>query len=217
VLVLLALAPLADAKKPKPPKGEDVPAPAPIAMPAPVRPPAASWVQTPGAQDLPPAGPVQGVMGGQAVVMPKVALSFHIPPKGGPKELVTTATLYLEQSFEGTGPSMGANQVWVNLPVTLGLGVTASPEPVTPPFAQLSNATDGSDARNWNTAEITWVVEITDWQVTLPAEGPAEETPCGTASGRVAVFLRDGWGGTGTGQIGGSFAALPVKCAAASY
>lgn len=213
--LLLTLATLADAKKPKPPKGEDAPPPAPVA--APLRGPDAIWVQTPGAQDLPPDGPVQGLMGGQVVEMPKVALRFHIPPKGGPKEHVTTTTLYLEQRFDGTGPSMGANQVWVDLPTTLGLGVTASPEPVRPVFAQLSTAPDGSDARNWNTAEITWVVEITDWQVTLPAEGPAEETPCGTASGRVAVFLRDSWGGTETGQIGGSFAALAVRCGSTSY
>jgi hypothetical protein len=200
LLVALALSP-ALAKKP-----------AQDPVPVPTEPlPAVTWVAQPGPEHLVAEGPVRGVMGSRLVEM-RVGLAFAVAPAGAKPvgrfaavPLATTATLSLTEGAKG-------NVVRLELPATLGPGVSASAAPARPTEAIVSNLADGSDARPWPGAEAAWVLEITDWQVTVPAEPPAAEGPCGTASGRVAVFLHDTWGQGHEGQLAGTFAAVPVRC-----
>lgn len=201
MLVVLALDALA--KKP----AQD---PAPSEAP----PPAAVWVPQPGAEHLVAEGPVRGVMGGRPVEL-RVELAFAVAPEAAKPAgrfaapLATTATLSLTEGGKG-------NVVRLELPATLGPGITASPAPARPVEAVVSNLADGSDARPWPGAEAAWVIEITDWQVTVPTAPPATEGPCGSASGRLAVFLHDTWGQGHAGQLAGTFSATPVRCGPAT-
>jgi hypothetical protein len=160
-------------------------------------------------------------MGGRVVEMPKVDLVIRVAPAdAGPRgrfaaPLASTALLTLGQASGGKGPATGGNALALELPATLGPGVTASPAPLRPASATIAYLEDGADARPWPGAEATWVVEITDWEVAVPAEPPAAEGPCGTASGRLAVFVRDTFGAGFAAQLAGTFTGLEVRCAPA--
>lgn len=219
--LLLLLLPLdAHAKKPKAPKAGKAPT-TEVAAEKPKNEKAKSdepaWADAPLDDWLPKDGPVRGRMGATTVTMPRVALSFHVAPTDS-TELTTTATMYLEQLFyDAVGDSLGGNQVWLDLPTSLSVGIFRSEAPARPPFAQLSTAPDGSDARNWQSSEAVWVLELTSWDVKVPEVPPAEETKIGTASGRVAVMLRDSWGGTDTGFVAGTFTDIEVWAQAAGW
>lgn len=217
LLPLLLLAPEAHAKKPKKEKAPPVEAAAEARAPkAAAGEPA--WADAPPDDWLPKDGPVRGRIGAVAgIELPRVALTFHVAPLDS-TELTTTATLKLEQVFFGGTPiQTGGNQVWLDLPPALAVGTFRSEAPARPPFAQRATAPDGADAVNWQSAEVVWVLELTTWDVKVPEAPPAEDAVIGTASGRVAVMLRDGWGGAETGFVAGTFDGIEVRAAAASW
>ena len=141
-----------------------------------------------------------------------IRLSIGVPARGADPTLPRIATLYLEQTWGAPGPGGGANQIWLDVPPALSTGLFRSEGPTQPALAQLAGAPDGADARNWQTGEATWALEITRWDVKIPDAAPDARADCGLASGRVAVSLRDGFGGPETGQVAGTFADVPVRC-----
>lgn len=201
----------AEAKRPPPPRPA---APAPAAptsggtSPAPV---VARWVDAPGPDQLPAGGAVAGAMDGRRIEITRVAFGVHVPAPGD-RERKRTVVLYLEQVWGGTGPGSGAVQVWLDLPADLKPGTYASGGPVHPVFAQLGADPTGADVRSWPSAEVSWVLEVTAWDVTEPTGSlrAGEDLPIGTATGRIAVYLRDGWGGATAGHFAGAFVRAPV-------